>query len=54
MANTISVRIKNDPYAAMGEEEMLVKLERSREHCEERRCREADKVIFDLREKYRI
>lgn len=42
------------PYAAMTEEELLVKLKCSREHCGEGRCREADKVIFDLREKYRI
>lgn len=49
MASTITVKIENDPYVAMEEEEMLEKLKRSREHCEEGRCREADKVIFDLR-----
>ncbi len=41
-----------DPYEVMTEEEMLAKLKRSREHCEEGRCREADKVVSDLREKY--
>lgn len=49
MTRTIQVRVENDPYATMGEEEMLEKLKRSREHCEEGRCREADKVISDLR-----
>lgn len=41
-----------NPYEAMTEEELLAKLERSREHCEEGRCREADKVVSDLRGKY--
>lgn len=49
MTSTITAKIENDPYVAMGEEEMLEKLKRSREHCEEGRCREADKVISDLR-----
>lgn len=54
MAKPIQVKIENDPYVAMGEEEMLEKLKRSREHCEEGRCREADKVISDLRGKYNV
>lgn len=49
MARTIQVRVENDPYAAMGEQELLAKLKRSRGHCEEGRCREADKVISDLK-----
>lgn len=54
MARTNQVGVENNPYAAMGEEAMLEKLKRSREHCDEGRCREADKVISDLREKYRV
>lgn len=41
-----------DPYAVMTEEEMLEKLERSRNHAKEGRCREADAVIADMRSKY--
>lgn len=41
-----------NPYEAMTEEELLKKLEHSRQHCEEGRCREADKVVSDLRGKY--
>lgn len=41
-----------NPYGTMTEEEMLAKLKRSREHCEEGRCRDADKVVSDLRMKY--
>ena len=48
MARTNQVGVENNPYAAMGEEAMLEKLKRSREHCEEGRCREADKVISDF------
>lgn len=40
------------PYKAMTEEEMLAKLEHSREHCKEGRYHEADKVVSELREKY--
>ena len=54
MARTNQVGVENNSYAAMGEEVMLEKLKRSREHCDEGRCREADKVISDLREKYRV
>lgn len=54
MASTIQVKVENKPYIAMGEEEMLAKLKHSREHCEEGRCREADKVISDLRGKYEL
>lgn len=41
-------------YGAMTEEEMLEKLQCSREHCEEGRCREADKVVSDMRGKYNL
>ena len=54
MARTIQVRVEKNPYVAMGEEEMLAKLKRSRGHCEEGRCREADKMISDLRGKYEL
>ncbi|MCM1049397.1 MAG: type II toxin-antitoxin system RelB/DinJ family antitoxin [Clostridiales bacterium] len=48
---------KNDragyvPYEAMTEEEILAKLKRSREHCEEGKYQEADKVVANLRRKY--
>ncbi len=36
----------------MTEEEMMIKLKRSREHCEEVKYREADNVVSDLRGKY--
>ena len=52
MANAIQVKVENNPYATMGEKEILTKLKNSREHCEEGRYREADKVISDLRGKY--
>lgn len=45
-------RVENNPYETMTEDEMLAKLKRSRDHCVEGRCREADKVVADLREKY--
>lgn len=45
-------RAEYNLYGAMTEEEMLEKLQCSREHCEEGRCREADKVVSDLRGKY--
>lgn len=45
-------RAEYNPYEAMTEEELLEKLEHSRRHCEEGRCREADKVVSDLRGKY--
>lgn len=52
MASTIQVIVENDPYATMGEKEILAKLKCSREHCEEGKCHEADKVISNLRGKY--
>ena len=52
MSGTIQVRVENNPYASMEEEEILVKLKCSRKHCEEGKCREVDKVISDLRGKY--
>lgn len=45
-------RVEYNSYEAMTEEELLAKLERSREHCGEGRHREADKVVSDLRAKY--
>ena len=41
-----------NPYEVMTEEEILAKLKRSREHCEEGRYREAGQVASDLRGKY--
>ncbi len=40
------------PYAAMSEEEILRKLERSREHARQGMYRDADDVIADMRAKY--
>ncbi len=45
-------RIEYNPYGALTEEELLAKLEHSRENCEERKYREVDKVVSDLRGKY--
>ncbi len=53
MASTIQVKVENK-YTTMEEEEILAKLKCSREHCEEGKCHEADKVISDLRGKYRL
>lgn len=41
-----------NPFAAMVEEEMLAKLERSRNHAKKGRCRETSEVISDMRSKY--
>lgn len=41
-------KAEHHPYEMMTEEEMLAKLKRSREHCEEGRYREADQVLSDL------
>lgn len=40
------------PYTAMTEEQVLQKLEQSRGHAAEGKCRGADEVIADMREKY--
>lgn len=45
-------KAEHHPYEMMTEDEMLAKLKRSREHCEEGRYREADQVLSDLRGKY--
>lgn len=45
-------RAEYNPYEALTEENLLAKLKRSREHCEEGKYREADKVVSDLRGKY--
>ncbi|MBQ9989977.1 MAG: type II toxin-antitoxin system RelB/DinJ family antitoxin [Lachnospiraceae bacterium] len=42
----------HSPYAAMTEEEILMKLEKSRKHFEEGKYREADEVVSDMRSKY--
>lgn len=41
-----------NPYVTMTEGEFLAKLEKSRKHCKEGLCREAESVISDLRSKY--
>lgn len=44
-------RAKN-PYLAMSEDEMLAKLETSRQHADRGKYRDADTVIEELRGKY--
>jgi len=41
-----------NPFAAMSEEEILQKLERSRAHANEGMVRDSDEVISDMRTKY--
>lgn len=43
-----------NPYLAMSEEELLRKLEVSREHAAQGKYRDADDVISDMRAKYGI
>ncbi|MDE7415081.1 MAG: type II toxin-antitoxin system RelB/DinJ family antitoxin [Lachnospiraceae bacterium] len=45
-------KLNVNPYRAMNEEEMIAKLETSREHVKQGKCRNADTVISDMREKY--
>ena len=45
-------KVSANPYAAMTEEEILLKLKRSREHAKQGKYREADEVIADIRGKY--
>ena len=40
------------PYTPMKEEEMLAKLETSREHASQGKYRDADDVVSDMRSKY--
>ncbi len=44
--------VDRNPYKAMTEEELLEKLDSSRKHCQEGRCREAENVVSDIRAKY--
>lgn len=41
-----------DPYARMTEEELLVKLAKSRKSASQGKCRDADDIVADMREKY--
>ena len=47
-------RVEHNPYAAMSEEMMLEKLEKSRVSASKGNYRYADAVIADMREKYGI
>lgn len=47
-------RVEHNPYAAMSEEMLLEKLERSRVSVSQGNYRPADSVISDMREKYGI
>ncbi|MDE7313856.1 MAG: type II toxin-antitoxin system RelB/DinJ family antitoxin [Eubacterium sp.] len=41
-----------DPFLPMSEEELTAKLEVSRNHVKQGKCKDADKVIQDMRAKY--
>ncbi len=47
-------RVHDEPdhYRKMTEDEVLEKLEISREHVKQGKCRKADEMISDMREKY--
>lgn len=47
-------RASANPYAAMTEDEILHKLERSREHAKQGMYRDADEVLLDMRGKYAL
>ncbi len=47
-----NIGVEYSPYEMLTEKNLLTKLKRSREHCEEGRYREADKVVSDLRGRY--
>ncbi len=44
--------VSQNPYAAMSEEELMGKLEKSREHAKQGKYRDAEDVITDMKEKY--
>lgn len=48
------IRKMNNPYITMAEDEIYVKLEKSRGHEKEGRYREADAVVSEIRSKYRL
>lgn len=63
MASTIQVRVDDEfpfeikrnvqnSYMKLTEEQLLQKLEVSRQHAEQGKYRDADDVISDMREKY--
>ncbi len=47
-----NIGVEYSPYEMLTEKNLLTKLKRSREHCEEGRYRGADKVVSDLRGRY--
>ena len=54
-ANGFPFEIKRkvaNPYTVMSEDELLEKLEMSRIHAEQGKCKDVDDVISDLRGKY--
>ncbi len=48
----ITMNQANNPYLAMSEDEMLSKLETSRQHADQGKYKDADTVIEGLRGKY--
>ena len=54
-ANGFPFEIKKpstNPYKALSENELLAKLERSREHASQEMFKDADEVVQDMRAKY--
>ncbi len=47
-------RVTENPYAAMSEDDILRKLEKSRLHASQGKYRDADEVVSDMRKKYGI
>ncbi len=47
-------RPADNPYAVMSEEEILLKLEKSRLHASQGKYRDADEVVSDMRTKYEL
>ena len=47
-------RVTENPYAAMSEDEIFRKLEKSRLHASQGKIRDADEVVSDMRKKYGI
>lgn len=45
-------RVENNPYAAMSEEMLLEKLEKSRKSAMQGNCKSAYDVVSDMRKKY--
>jgi DNA-damage-inducible protein J len=45
-------KVDVNPYIALSEEQVLQKLEMSKKHAEQGRCRDVDDVIADMKREY--